>query len=176
VFSPDQFVVYPAQGVGRIERLERQQIGGQSVEFYIIRIFTNNVTVLLPVSKIKTVGLRSLCTPTEANSVLASLRSRNGLTGYAGQNWNRRYREYSERLKSPSLLDVGYVLKELLFISGEKELSFGERRLLEQAMGLITSELSHVLCREEQDIKAEIESYYADVLMKETSSTEEQDT
>jgi CarD family transcriptional regulator len=172
VFSPDQFVVYPAQGVGRIERLERQQIGGQSVEFYIIRIFTNNVTVMLPVSNIKTVGLRGLCTPAEADTVLASLRSRSGLSGYAGQNWNRRYREYSERLKSPSLLDVGYVLKELLFISGEKELSFGERRLLDQAMGLITSELAHVLRREEQDIKAEIESYYADVLMKEPRSSE----
>jgi CarD family transcriptional regulator len=176
VFSPEQFVVYPAQGVGRIERVEHQQIGGQSVEFYIIRIFTNNVTVMLPVRNIETVGLRGLCTPTEAHSVLASLRSRNGLTGYAGQNWNRRYREYSERLKSPSLLDVGYVLKELLFISGEKELSFGERRLLDQAMGLITSELSHVLRRDAQDLKAEIEGYYADVLIKELHPGKDQDT
>jgi CarD family transcriptional regulator len=176
VFSPDQFVVYPAQGVGRIERLEHQQIGGQEVEFYIIRIFTNNVTVMLPVKNTKTIGLRSLCTPAEARNVLASLRDRDGLTGYAGQNWNRRYREYSERLKSPSLLDVGHVLKELLLISGEKELSFGERRLLEQAMGLITSELSHVLRRDAQDIKAEIESYYADVLIKEPCPDEEQNT
>ncbi|MDR2077077.1 MAG: CarD family transcriptional regulator [Desulfovibrio sp.] len=174
MFSPEQFVVYPAQGVGRIERLEQQQIGGQTVEFYIIRIFTNNVTVMLPVNNTKTVGLRGLCTPSEAHTVLASLRNRSGLTGYASQNWNRRYREYSERLKSPSLLDVGYVLKELLFISGEKELSFGERRLLEQAMGLITSELSPVVRREARDIKAEIESYYADVLIKEPLSAEGQ--
>ena len=166
MFSPDQFVVYPAQGVGKIERLERQIIGGQEAEFYIIRILTNNITVMLPVKNTKTVGLRKLCTPKEAQSVLASLQDRSGFSGYTGQNWNRRYREYSERLKSPSLLDVGYVLKELVLISGEKELSFGERRLLEQAMGLVTSELSHVLSRDMDDIKAEIEEYYADVLLK----------
>lgn len=166
MFSPDQFVVYPAQGVGKIERLERQEIGGQEAEFYIIRIITNNITVMLPVMNTKTVGLRELCSPKEAKNVLKSLQDRSGFTGYTGQNWNRRYREYSERLKSPSLLDVGYVLKELILISGEKELSFGERRLLEQAMGLITSELSHVLKRTEEQIKAEIEGYYEDILVK----------
>lgn len=166
MFSPDQFVVYPAQGVGKIERLEHQEIGGQKAEFYIIRIITNNITVMLPVMNTKTVGLRELCSPKEAKSVLKSLQDRSGFSGYTGQNWNRRYREYSERLKSPSLHDVGYVLKELILISGEKELSFGERRLLEQAMGLITSELSHVLKRTEKQIKAEIEGYYADILIK----------
>ncbi len=166
MFSPDQFVVYPAQGVGKIERLERQKIGGQEAEFYIIRIFTNNITVMLPVKNTLAVGLRTLCTPAEADTVLASLQDRSSFTGYTGQNWNRRYREYSERLKSSSLLDVGYVLKELILISGEKELSFGERRLLEQAMGLVTSELSHVLSRAVDDIKMEIEGYYADVLIK----------
>jgi CarD family transcriptional regulator len=98
--------------------------------------------------------------------VLDSLQDRSTFTGYSGQNWNRRYREYSERLKSTSLLDVGYVLKELILISGEKELSFGERRLLEQAMGLVTSELSCVLDRDAGDVKALIETFYADVLAK----------
>ena len=98
--------------------------------------------------------------------MLDSLQDRSTFTGYSGQNWNRRYREYSERLKSASLLDVGYVLKELILISGEKELSFGERRLLEQAMGLVTSELSCVLDRDAGDLKTLIEDFYADVLVK----------
>ncbi len=166
MFATDQLVVYPAQGVGKIERLERQQIGGQEAEFYIIRIFTNNVTVMVPVANAAAVGLRGLCTAKEAKGVLASLQDRSSFTGYTGQNWNRRYREYSERLKSPSLLDVGYVLRELILISGEKELSFGERRLLEQAMGLITSELACVLDKDAEELKDIIESYYADVLIK----------
>lgn len=166
MYAPEQLVVYPAQGVGVIERLERQQIGGHEAEFYVIRIFTNNIKVMVPVANAATVGLRTLCSPKEAGAVLDSLQDRSTFTGYSGQNWNRRYREYSERLKSASLLDVGYVLKELILISGEKELSFGERRLLEQAMGLVTSELSCVLDRDAGDLKILIENFYADVLAK----------
>lgn len=167
MYAPEQLVVYPTQGVGVIERLERQEVGGQEAEFYIIRIFTNNITVMVPVNNAGNVGLRSPCTLAEAEAVLDSLRDRSTFTGYSGQNWNRRYREYSERLKSASLLDVGYVLKELILISGEKELSFGERRLLEQAMGLVTGELSCVLNKDAELIKADIEDFYADVLFKE---------
>lgn len=166
VYTPEQLVVYPAQGVGVIERLEHQKIGGLDAEFYIIRIFTNNITVMVPVHNATNVGLRAPCTPTEAKDVLTALQDRSTFTGYSGQNWNRRYREYSERLKSASLLDVGYVLKELILISGEKELSFGERRLLEQAMALVTSELSCVLDRDAEELKAFIEDFYADVLIK----------
>lgn len=166
MYNPEQLVVYPAQGVGVIERLERQQIGGHEAEFYIIRIFTNNITVMVPVNNAASVGLRKPCSPKEANEVLVALRDRSTFTGYSGQNWNRRYREYSERLKSASLLDVGYVLKELILISGEKELSFGERRLLEQAMGLVTSELSCVLGKDAEELKADIENFYADILIK----------
>ena len=166
MFVPEQLVVYPAQGVGVIERLEHQSIGGQEAEFYIIRIVTNNITVMVPVKNAGNVGLRDLCTLEEAENVLASLQDRSSFTGYTGQNWNRRYREYSERLKSSCLLDVGYVLKELILISAEKELSFGERRLLEQAMGLITSELSCVLGRDALELQGVIENYYADILAK----------
>ena len=166
VYAPEELVVYPAQGVGVIERLERQKIGGQEAEFYIIRIFTNNITVMVPVNNAGSVGLRTPCSASEAQAVLEALQDRSTFTGYSGQNWNRRYREYSERLKSASLLDVGYVLKELILISGEKELSFGERRLLEQAMGLVTSELSCVLNRDADELKSFIENFYADVLVK----------
>ena len=113
------------------------------------------------------VGLRNRCSPEEAAEVLAVMRDRSSYSGYTGQNWNRRYREYTERLKSSSLFDVGHVLKELILIGAEKDLSFGERRLLEQAMALMTSELSCVLRREAEAIKAEIESFFADLLVKE---------
>lgn len=166
MYAPEQLVVYPAQGVGVIERLERQKVGGHEAEFYIIRILTNNITVMVPVNNAAAVGLRAPCSPAEADAVLTALQDRSTFTGYSGQNWNRRYREYSERLKSASLLDVGYVLKELILISGEKELSFGERRLLEQAMNLVTSELAHVLDSDADAIKATIEEFYADVLIK----------
>ncbi|MFV0420749.1 CarD family transcriptional regulator [Oleidesulfovibrio sp.] len=164
MFVPDQLVVYPAQGVGKVERLEKQSVGGAEAEFYIVRILSNNVTLMVPVKNAVNVGLRALCTAEEGRKILESLQDRSDFTGYTGQNWNRRYREYSEKLKSGSLDDVAYVLKELLLIGKDKELSFGERRLLEQSMGLITLELAHALGTTQDDIKEQIESFFEDVL------------
>ena len=166
MFTPDDLVVYPAQGVGKIESIDSQTIGGIACDFYIVRIQANNVTLMVPVNNAAHVGLRTLTATEEAVRILEELRNSTGKAVHTGQNWNRRYREYSERLKSASLLDVGYVLKELILISGEKELSFGERRLLEQAMGLVTSELSCVLGRDAGELKSFIEDFYADVLIK----------
>ncbi len=167
MFNPEQLVVYPAQGVGRIESIERRDIGGQGVDFYIVRILGNNVTLMVPVATAAKVGLRPLHNRNEALEVLESFKDRSSFTGHIGQNWNRRFREYSDRLKSGKLEDVSHVAKELLLISGEKELSFGERRLLEQSMALVSVELACSLERSAEDIKAEIESMFADVLQKE---------
>ena len=164
MFAVEELVVYPAQGVGRVDRIEIKEIGGATAEFYIVRILSNNVTLMVPVRNAGAVGLRPVCTASEGAAILESLKDRSTFTGYSGQNWNRRYREYSEKLKSGNLGDVAYVLKELLLIGRDKELSFGERRLLEQAMGLLTMELSYAMQQEQDHIREEIETLFQDVL------------
>ena len=164
MFAVDQLVVYPAQGVGKVERIENQEIGGATAEFYIVRIISNNVTLMVPVKNARNVGLRPVCDKDLGAKILASLEDRSDFTGYSGQNWNRRYREYSEKLKSGDLTDVAYVLKELLLIGKDKELSFGERRLLEQAMNLITLELAYALDKPQEAVKETIEALFSDVL------------
>ena len=164
MFSQDQLVVYPAQGVGKIECLKRQEIGGVTAEFYVIRILSSNITVLVPVNNVKNIGVRTLCSKEEGMAVLESLKDRSTFSGYTGQNWNRRHREYSERLKSASLLDVAHVLKELMLISGEKDLSFGERRLLEQATTLVSTELALVLEKSDVEIKETIDTFFEDIV------------
>ncbi len=164
MFAVDQLVVYPAQGVGKVERIETQEIGGARAEFYIVRILSNNVTLMVPVKNARNVGLRPVCEASKGQEIIESLKDRSDFMGYSGQNWNRRYREYSEKLKSGELSDVSYVLKELLLIGKDKELSFGERRLLEQAMSLITMELAHALDKSQDSIKETIETLFADVL------------
>ncbi len=164
VFSLNELVVYPAQGVGMVERIEEQDIGGSKAEFYIVRILSNNVTLMVPVANAANVGLRPVCSGEKADDILKMLTDRSDFTGYSGQNWNRRYREYSEKLKSCDLGDVAYVLKELLLIGKDKELSFGENRLLEQAMGLLTLELAHATGKEQDALRVEIEELFADVL------------
>ncbi len=164
MFSVDELVVYPAQGVGKVERIETQEIGGIATELIIVRILSNNVTLMVPVRNATNVGLRGVYTPEQAGAILEYLTDRSDFTGYSGQNWNRRYREYSEKLKSSSLKDVAYVLKELILIGKDKELSFGERRLLEQAMGLISLELSFALKQDQAEVKKSIEALFADIL------------
>lgn len=166
VFSEKQLVVYPAQGVGEVERIESQEIGGTRADFYIVRILSNNVTLMVPVANAENVGLRSVCGADEGRLVLEGLKDRSDFMGYSGQNWNRRYREYSEKLKSGELDDVSYVLKELILIGRDKELSFGERRLLEQAMTLITMEIAYALGTQQDAVRKEIEEIFADILKR----------
>lgn len=164
MFGVGEFVVYPAQGVGRVERIETQEIGGVPTELIIVRILSNNVTLMVPVKNAANVGLREVYSAEQAEAIFDFLRDRSDFTGYMGQNWNRRYREYSEKLKSSVLQDVAYVLKELILISKDKELSFGERRLLEQAMNLVSLELAFALGKEQSEIKRTIEELFADIL------------
>ncbi len=164
MFQINQLVVYPSQGVGRVERIESQIIGGVKAEFYIVRILSNNVTLMVPVKNAVNVGLRPVCSLRTGQTIFESLRDRSEFTGYTGQNWNRRYREYSEKLKSGDLADVAYVLKELFLIGRDKELSFGERRLLEQAMNLVSMELAYAVNRDQEAIKSDITEMFSDVI------------
>lgn len=164
MFSVNELVIYPAQGVGKIEKIESQDIGGCLTELYMVRILSNNVMVMVPVKNAANVGLRALSTPEQAREILQYIQDRSDFTGYTGQNWNRRYREYSEKLKSHSLRDVAYVLKELFLISRDKELSFGERRLLEQALHLITTELALTLKSTPEGIRTDIHAFFEDIL------------
>ncbi|MBT8763960.1 hypothetical protein KFV02_08455 [Desulfohalobiaceae bacterium Ax17] len=144
--------------------MEEQEIGGVKTQLYIVRILSNNVTLMVPTANAENVGLRPVYNKEEGEAILEFLKDRSDFTGYSGQNWNRRYREYSEKLKSKELKDVAYVLKELYLISKDKELSFGERRLLEQAMGLISMELSYALGVTQSEAKRKIEELFADIL------------
>jgi CarD family transcriptional regulator len=164
VFSIDQLVVYPAQGVGRIESITSQEVGGVTNNYFVIRILNNEGTLMVPVDNASNVGLRSICDPEYGQMVIQSMHDWSDFKGYSGQNWNKRYREYSDKLKTGDLAEVAYVLKELILISQDKELSFGERRLMEQAMNLITMELSCAFEKEQYEIRSEIESIFSEIV------------
>jgi CarD family transcriptional regulator len=161
MFALNDLVVYPAQGVGIIERIiDRQEVDGGLCPFYVVRIRSNNVTLMVPVDNADKVGLRPLVPQAEAERILQSLRNDTGRTVYTGQNWNRRFREYSERLKNHALHVVAEVLRELLLIGKTKELSFGERRLQELAMNLVTGELAEVLNVSKDALREELLDNY----------------
>ncbi len=173
MFCVGELVVYPAQGVGKVEKVEEQDVCGAKTRFYIVRILSNNVTLMVPVNNAENVGLRSVSDEKQGIELLQYLEDRSDFTGYSGQNWNRRYREYSDKLKSQELKDVAYVLKELFLISKDKELSFGERRLLEQAMGLISMELSYALSVDQSQAKSKVEHLFFDVINRNEEPAEQ---
>jgi CarD family transcriptional regulator len=160
VFAVGDLVVYPAQGVGKIERVDHKTIGDAPCALYIVHILSNDITLMVPVSNARNVGLRALTSIEHARSILDGFADHGSFQGYAGQNWNRRYREYTERLKSSKLADVAKVLHELLLIGRDKELSFGERRLLEQAMSLVSGEIAVVLNNSEQAVRETIQQAF----------------
>ena len=160
MFTPGQTVVYPAQGVGAIERIETQELAGVQAEFYIVHILCNDINVLVPVKSAPNTGLRPLSSAKEAKKTMEELKNYQNTPVHAGQNWNRRQREYTERLKAGTLETVSSVLKELILLGAQKELSFGEKRLLEQSMALVSGELSYILEKPEEDIKETINSFY----------------
>ncbi|MDR3358959.1 MAG: CarD family transcriptional regulator [Desulfovibrio sp.] len=174
MFALNDLVVYPAQGVGIIERIDRQKIDGGTCPFYVVRIRSNNVILMVPVNNADKVGLRPLVSHTEAERILQSLRNDTGRTICTGQNWNRRFREYSERLKSHSLHVVIEVLRELLLIGKNKELSFGERRLQELSMNLVAGELAEVLEVSKDALREELFDIYTQCCRQKISSLPEQ--
>lgn len=161
MFAIKMLVVYPAQGVGQIERIDRKEVGGEACDFYIVRILANNITLMVPVHCAADSGLRNLVSEAMARQILEDLYGDLEVTVCIGQNWNRRFREYTRLLKSTDLREVAKVLRELLLIGRSKDLSFGERRLLEQAMNLVSGELSEVLDTPEANLREDLLARYA---------------
>ena len=169
MFSLDALVVYPAQGVGKVERIESQTVGGQAVDFYIVRILSNNVTLMVPVVNAVNVGLRNLCPAQEASAILESLKGPLLLHGVHRPELEpalpRILREVEIRLPGRrGLRAQGYCCSS----AAARILSFGERRLLEQAMGLLSLEVAFSLDIPQDDVKQTINDMFEDVLKPKT--------
>ena len=132
--------VYPAHGVGEITDIQMRSLGGQKRSFYVLEILENNMKIMVPVETAAAAGLRPLISRKDARKVVDILKTDE--VAVKTQPWNRRYREYMEMLKSGSPFDVARVLRDLYRLRSGKELSFGERRLLDTARSLLMTELA----------------------------------
>jgi len=154
MFKLGDLAVYPAHGVGKIESIETKSIGGQKQDFYVMRILDNDMKIMIPVQNAEAVGLRELLEADEIVKVYEILRTRE--ISVNGGTWNRRYREYMEKIKTGSVFELAEVLRDLTVLKGDKELSFGERKMLDTARSLLLKELSIVQEQSEADIEREI--------------------
>ncbi len=154
-FKVGDKAVHPAHGVGEVTSIEKKSIAGSDKNFYILKIVESGMTVMVPVDGVKRLGLRVVISKREATKVMNELKKDE--VAVTSQPWNRRYREYTEMLKSGSPIEVAKVLRDLSRLRGEKELSFGERRLLEQARNLLVAELALAKAVTEEKINKDID-------------------
>ncbi len=152
--------VYPAHGVGEITAIQKRTLAGKERAFYILKIVENGMKIMVPVETAETTGLRNVISQKEAKEVIAVLKSDE--IAVKTQPWNRRYREYMEMLKSGSPKEVAKVLRDLFRLRVDKDLSFGERRLLDTARTLLVSELALAMGSTDQEMKDEIHKIFGD--------------
>ena len=161
-FKVGDLAVYPAHGVGRIEAIVNKMINGEKHDFYIMKVMENSMVIMIPTRNVDSVGLRDVIGEDEVDMVYDVMKQDTDLAS-ANQTWNRRYREYMEKIKTGSLLDVAEVFRDLSLLKFTKDLSFGERKLYDTAQLLLVSELSTAQNIDESTILSEIESIFINV-------------
>ncbi len=154
MFKVGEKVVYPAHGVGEIQAIRSQVISGTEKRFYMLRILDTDMKIMIPIDNVQSVGLRKVIDRQMVSKVYRVLRKKNVET--AQQTWNRRYREYTEKIKTGSILEIAKVLRDLFVLKGGKELSFGERKMLDTARNLLVKELSIARIQPEEKILEEL--------------------
>jgi CarD family transcriptional regulator len=152
-FKLGEKVVYPNHGVGIIEQISYGYLNGRSEKYYMLRIVSSGLKVMVPQTNIDSVGLRPVIRSTQAGAVLAYLEKGRSASHH---DWKHRFKENSERMRTGSLMEVAAVLKGLVALSRTKPLSFREKKMLERAKYLLISELATVRNTSEQVVETSL--------------------
>jgi CarD family transcriptional regulator len=158
MFDVGDKAVYPGHGVGVIEAIESKTISGREQLFFILRIFDNGMTIMIPTENVDVVGLREVVPSMEIPRVLDILKERQVILD--NQTWNRRYREYMDKIHTGSIFSIAEVLRDLQILKMEKSLSFGERKILDTAESLLVRELAAAKDINESDALMEIRKIF----------------
>jgi CarD family transcriptional regulator len=157
-FKVGDNAVYPGHGVGRVTAVESKEILGKKIDFYCIQILESGMKIMVPKDNVSSVGLRPIISRTDAGRVIDILRQTQ--VKIDNQTWNRRYREYMEKIKTGSVYEIAEVLRDLFLLKVDKELSFGERKMLDTARTLLLKELSLATSREELASQEQVKAIF----------------
>jgi CarD family transcriptional regulator len=149
---------YPVHGIAEVVGLEKREIGAKATHVYILRIADSGLKIIIPTDNAEAVGLRAIMSVADVREVFSILRSTEVTTDH--QTWNRRQREYMDKIKTGSAYEIAEVLRDLYLLRRHKDLSFGERRMLETARGLLVREIAIARKEAEGQVEAEIESIF----------------
>ncbi len=163
MFNVGNYVVCPGHGVGQISNVETKELAGEQMSFYIIKIVSNGMTIMIPTNSKD--GVRELVTDNDISSVFELLADHD--VKVDSSTWNRRHREYLLKVKTGSLLEIADVLRSLLLLKTSKKLSFGERKMLDQCKDLLVQEIALSSGNPEAEVSGKIDNCFED----EASST-----
>ncbi|HML37466.1 MAG TPA: CarD family transcriptional regulator [Bacillota bacterium] len=131
-------IVYPMHGAGIIEQIEEKQILGEIRKYYILKVPSGDMKIMIPIDSCGEIGIRAIISVEEIKEVLEVLSSE---STEMSSNWNRRYRENMEKLKTGDIYNVAEVVRNLMRTDKEKKLSTGEKKMLSNAKQILISEI-----------------------------------
>ena len=158
MFKVGDLAVYPAHGVGVIEAIENREVMGKKQPFYVMKIMGNGMKIMIPMMGVKAVGLREIILEKEIPKVYEILRNKD--VTIDKQTWNKRYKEYLERIKTGSVFEIASVLRDLFILKSDKNLSFGERKMMDTAKNLLVKEISVATNVQESEVEHNLQMIF----------------
>ncbi|RMF17450.1 MAG: CarD family transcriptional regulator [Candidatus Dadabacteria bacterium] len=155
MFEVGDLAFYPNHGIGKIEKIIQMEVGEQKIKCFQIRILERGVTVKVPIDRAEALGLRGIIPTKEVPRILTILKTRGNADNY--RTWNKRFREYTQKLRTGSPFEIAEVLRDLMQLQSSKELSFGERKMLDQAKALLIKELAFALESDEDELVSQVQ-------------------
>ena len=157
-FKTNEFIVYPAHGVGQILAIEEQEIAGAKLELFVINFIKDKMTLRVPTAKIVSVGMRKLAEPPLVKRALETLKGRARIKRTM---WSRRAQEYEAKINSGDIVDIAEVVRDLFRSDTQPEQSYSERQLYEAALDRLSREIAAVQKVTETEAVKEIEAALA---------------
>ncbi len=153
-FKPGQLAVYPKYGVGRIESIVGKSFGTKTVDCYLVNIEATGSKIFVPIDSAAEKGLRNITDKSSIQQVYSCFKTQN--KSLLKLNWNKRYRFLQEKMNTGKIVDVASVISDLLFIKKRKSLSFGEKKMLEEAENIVFTELAIAENDKTENVKSKI--------------------
>ncbi|WP_461333655.1 CarD family transcriptional regulator [Bradyrhizobium embrapense] len=157
-FKANEFVVYPAHGVGQILAIEEQEIAGAKLELFVINFMKDKMTLRVPTAKVANVGMRKLSEPALVKKALETLKGR---ARVKRTMWSRRAQEYEAKINSGDIVAIAEVVRDLYRSESQPEQSYSERQLYEAALDRLSREIAVVQHSTETEAIKEIEGQLA---------------
>ena len=158
MFSIGQKVVYPGHGVAEISRVVSRVLGGTTTDFFELKFLSKDMTILVPLRNALSVGVRPLSSINGIEDILSMLQTADE-SAYSDAtiiNWNKRNKEYQGKIRTGDLREICEIYRDLKYIENFKELSFGEKNLLNQAEALLVEEIALVNNIQEENAIAQV--------------------